>query len=63
MNFNNIEDCIKWVRSITPFAIRPLRKSNRPFINPFTSANAFNIVTRCIGEELYKKLQNESKDS
>lgn len=56
MKFNNLEDCIKWVRSITPFAIKPVRKTKRSLVVPFTSANAFDVVTKCIAEALYKRL-------
>ena len=57
MNFKNLEDCVKWVRGNTPFAIKPVRKAKRSLVNPFTSANAFDVVTRRIAEELYKELQ------
>ena len=60
MNFKNLESCVEWVRSITPFAIRPVREAKRPLVNPFTSANAFNVVTRHIAENLYKKLQDDN---
>lgn len=56
MKFDNLEDCIKWVRSITPFAIKPVRKARISLVNPFTSANAFDVVTRHIAERLYKEL-------
>ena len=57
MKFNDLEDCIKWVRGNTPFAIKPVRKAKRSLVNPFTSANAFDVVTKRIAEELYKELQ------
>ena len=57
MKFNDLEDCIKWVRSNTPFAIKTVRKARTSLINPFTSANAFDVVTKCIAKELYKELQ------
>ena len=57
MKFNDLEDCVKWVRENTPFAISPLRKAKTMLIYPFKSANAFNIVTRRIAVELYKELQ------
>ena len=57
MKFNDLEDCIKWVRGNTPFAIKPVRKAKRSLVNPFTSANAFDVVTKRIAEELYKKLK------
>ena len=57
MNFENLEDCIKWVRANTPFAIKPLRKAKTMLIYPFKSVNAFNVITRRIAEELYKELQ------
>ena len=60
MNFKNLEDCIKWVRENTPFVIKPVRKARTSLINPFTSANAFNVVTKRIAEELYKKLKDEN---
>ena len=60
MKFDNLEDCIKWVRLHTPFAIKPVKKAKTIFVNPFTSVNAFNIVTECIGKELYNQLQNEN---
>lgn len=58
MNFKNLEDCIKWVRANTPFAITPLRKAKTMFIYPFKSVNAFDVVTRRIAIELYKELSN-----
>ena len=56
--FKNLEDCIKWVRENTPFAISPLRKAKTTLIYPFKSANAFDVVTKRIAEELYKKLKD-----
>lgn len=60
MKFDNLEDCIKWVRSITPFAIKPVRKTRKSLVVPFTSANAFDVVTEYIAKELYKKLKDEN---
>ena len=57
---DNLEDCIKWVRSVTPFAIKPARKASTSLVNPFTSANAFDVVTEFIAMKLYKKLQDEN---
>jgi len=56
MNFKNLEECIKWVRLHTPFAIEPVRKARTSLVNPFTSANAFDVVTECIAKELYEEL-------
>ena len=51
----NLDECIKWVRSHTPFAIKPVR-SKRSLISPFSSGRAFDIVTEELGKELYKEL-------
>ena len=59
MKLDNVENCIKWVRLNTPFAIKPTRKAGTSLVNPFTSANAFDVVTKHLGEELYKQLNSK----
>ena len=56
MKLDSLENCIKWVRLHTPIAIKPIKKAKTMFIAPFTSANAEDVVTKCLGEELYKQL-------
>ena len=60
MKLDSLESCIKWIRVKTPFAIKPTRISKTSLVNPFTSANAFDVVTKHLAEELYKELQNEN---
>jgi len=52
------EDCIKWVRLHITIMIKPTRKAKKILIYTFTSANAFNVVTKRLGEELYKQLNS-----
>ena len=59
MKLDNEKDCIKWVRLHTPIVIKPIRKAKTVFIAPFTSANASDVVTKHLGEELYKKLNSK----
>ena len=52
--FETEEEAIRWVKDITPFAIKPKKKAKTFFINPFTSNNAFDVVTGCIGKSIYQ---------
>jgi hypothetical protein len=58
--FKSQEEAIQWVKEVTPFAIKPKREAKTTFINPFTSVNAFEIITDVIGEEIFK-LQEKQK--
>ena len=59
MKLNSVNNCIRWVRLHTPIVIKPTRETKKPLIEPFTSWNARNVITKCLGEELYKTLQDE----
>ena len=59
--FETEEEAIRWVKEITPFAIKPKKKAKTFFINPFTSNNAFEIVTSCIGKSIYQLQENKQK--
>ena len=59
MKLDNVKNCIKWVRLHTPFAIKPTRISRTSLVNPFTSGNAFDVVTNLLGEELFKQLNSK----
>ncbi len=48
------EQAIEWVRQIIPFAIKPTRKAKTTFVSPFTSNNAYLVVTEEIGKALVK---------
>jgi hypothetical protein len=54
-NFPTKEDAILWVQFRTPIAIKPLTGSKQ-LIYPFTSKNAFNEVTKSIGNHFYNFL-------
>lgn len=58
--FKNEKQAIQWVKEITPFAIMPKRKAKTVYVTPFTSVNAFEIITDVIGKEIYKR-QEKSK--
>lgn len=60
--FETEEEAIRWVKDITPFAIKPKKKAKTVFINPFTSNNAYEIVTNVIGKSIYQ-LQENKKNS
>jgi len=59
MKLDSLEDCIKWVRLHTPIAIKPIKKAKTRLVAPFTSANAEDVVTKHLGEELYKQLNSK----
>ena len=59
--FKTEQEAIKWVKDITPFAINPKRKAKTAYITPFTSANAFEVVTDCIGKYIYQLQENSIK--
>jgi len=59
MKLDNENDCIKWVRLHITIMIKPTRKAKKILIYTFTSANAFNVVTKRLGEELYKQLNSK----
>ena len=59
--FETEEEAIRWVKVIIPFAIKPKKKAKTFFINPFTSNNAFEIVTNCIGKSIYQLQENKQK--
>ena len=59
--FETEEEAIRWVKDITPFAIKPKKKAKTFFINPFTSNNAFVVVTGCIGKSIYQLQENKAK--
>jgi hypothetical protein len=52
----NEQQAIEWVRSITPFAVKPTKKAKTTFVSPFTSRNAYLIVTEEIGKSLFKDI-------
>ena len=59
--FETEEEAIRWVKDITPFAIKPKKKAKTVFINPFTSNNAYEIVTNVIGKSIYQLQENKKK--
>lgn len=59
--FETEEEAIRWVKRITPFAIKPKKKAKTVLINPFTSINAFDVVTDCIGKSIYQLQENKKK--
>ena len=63
MKLDNVNDCIKWVRLHTPIVIKPIRKAKTVFVAPFTSANASDVVTKHLGEELFKQLKQNNDEN
>ena len=59
--FETEEEAIRWVKDIIPFAIKPKKKAKTVFINSFTSKNAYEIVTDCIGKSIYQLQENKQK--
>lgn len=57
----NEQQAIEWVRSITPFAVKPTKKAKTTFVSPFTSRNAYIIVTEEIGKSLFKDIIMQKK--
>lgn len=54
----NEQQAIEWVRQIIPFAIKPTKKAKTTFVSPFTSNNAYLVVT----EEIGKACQNLNRN-
>jgi len=59
MKLDNVDDCIKWVKLHIPVMIMPTGKTKKILVYPFTSRNAFDVVTKHLGEELYKQLNSK----
>jgi hypothetical protein len=57
----NEQQAIEWVRRITPFAVKPTKKAKTTFVSPFTSRNAYIIVTEEIGKSLFKDIIIQKK--
>ena len=56
--FKSEKEAIEWVKDITPFVITPKRKSKSKYVSPFTSVNAFEVVTDIIGKSIYEFQEN-----
>ena len=63
MKLDSEKDCIKWVRLHIPIVIKPIRKAKTVFVAPFTSANASDVVTKHLGEELFKQLKQNNDEN
>lgn len=48
------KEALKFLELHTPIAVKPIKKSKYKFVNPFTSANARNIVIFSLATELSK---------
>jgi hypothetical protein len=57
----NEQQAIEWVRRITPFAVKPTKKAKTTFVSPFTSKNAYLVVTEEIGKSLFKDIIIQKK--
>lgn len=54
LKFNSTEDLKTFLELNIPFAIKPTRPAKTTFINPFTSANAQNVIVEALTEALIK---------
>lgn len=57
-HFNSEIEAIEWVRSHTPFLIRARKKGCDKLVRSFTGNYAFDMVTKNIGQHLFKISQD-----